>query len=163
MIVTQIVDLKNTGSKAMKVNGSVTPVEFSYAPDDRTSVDVLGIALALNDDAASDWTKFGGLNGLANGVLIEYAPDGADPVEIMTLKDNADLAVRFTRQSFGPSLISSLGAILGLGGTQCNYFGIVTFRTPLTLHGADKIAATVRDDLRALTNFNMAVVVERGV
>lgn len=161
-IITQVVDLLNGSSKSMKVNGSVTPQEFSYSPGNGT-VEILAIAVALADDAASDWTKFGALTGLTNGLLLEFVPDGSSATTLMVIKDNADMAVRFHKVSFGPSLVSALGALLGFGGTQFNFIGLLELTSPLSLTGNDAIRATVRDNLAGLVNFNMSLVVRREV
>ena len=76
--------LLNGGSEDMTVNGSSTPVEFSYTASGDSSIG--RIMLYLESSGAMDSTKFGDLTALGTGVTIV-----CNGTTIGTWKDNIDI------------------------------------------------------------------------
>lgn len=164
MRVIQKAPLLNGSSGAMEVNGSVTPRVFSYTATG--SCRVKEICVLVADDAASTWNQFGGLAALTNGVLIE-AVQGGQATTIALIQRNRELAAAFSSfQSYGSPLVSALGALLGIGGTQFVFQGSIDLKNEsefIELEDGDVIRATVQDNLTNLVAMNMAVKVVREV
>lgn len=151
--------LLNSGSKAMNVNGG-TPKTFSYSPGSG-SVALLGLSCLLKDDGSTDFTKFGAITALTNGVLIQYSIGGTTQT-LATIKDNSDVTHSFhVNQHFGNSATLSILSIVtpqGFGNSTNVFRGVLVFGTPITLTGSDAINAIVQDNLSAVDVFTMSAI-----
>jgi len=136
------------GDRSMAVNGSVTPVLFSYMPP--TGFDFLGVRLSghLIDNQALNADDFGGINGpLTNGVRI-YAtgPDGAETNDLLdntALQRNGDFDTFFTTTA----LLSSRG--MGFNWA----FPLL----PIRIRNLTSLVVSIEDDLSTLVHFEMAL------
>lgn len=138
----QVTDLlKSSGSGDMVVNGSGTPVVFTFmadATDDLVLVELRVVFTASAILWGGDFGKGGGL--LTNGILIEaFTDDNVTPVTLINLRQNEDL-LRFATQQ----------ALTEFGGLKDVVSVSYAFNGTEKLIGAsatDKIQVTVRDNL----------------
>lgn len=141
--------LKNGGSSNMAVNGSVTPVVFSYEPgaNDDSHVEVMCL-IAEFTGAAAIGNKFlaDAVGTLTNGLLIEAKADDV-VYSFGNAKRTRDL-IEFSQPQGGLNLITGTSSLIQIfffipeGLTLCK---AGTFASP------DFIKATVRDDLRSIS------------
>ena len=85
---------RNGGSPDMDVNGSGTPVEFVLEGLENERLYLSQLNLYIEDSSNFDSGNFGGISGLTNGLQI-VVDDGVLPVEILNIKDNAQIAAVF--------------------------------------------------------------------
>lgn len=144
-------NLLSAGSKAMNVNGSVTPVSFSYAPASGTTFYVEDMSYFIADNAAFTTNGFGALGALTNGLIIEFQSKGV-LYTLTNTKDNGDLSTTFSDSSFG-----QINA--GLLSTDAYLTGTKKFQQRIALDGnfGDFFRARVRDNLTGLTTLNIKV------
>lgn len=131
---------ENGGSEDLLVNGSGTPVAFTYGPSTGTvSIEEVRIVFAA-DDFDFDGSKFGPNSALTNGVLFETVIDSV-ATPIFTIFQNED----FPRIPGRPPLINNTGpkdvlvASFGFGGLL-----------KLDSATSDVIRVTVRDNLTSV-------------
>lgn len=160
-MVTVVENLVNgSSSKALNVNGSSVAVTFSYSPGNAV-VHVTGLVCLFKDEGANDFSKFGALNALTNGILIKTTRGGQDK-QLTIIKDNADMATRFPANHFGSSAVLSLLGIttpVGFGGSNNVFVGRLDFTRPLVLSNEDSISVVIRDNLSTIDLFNIVCVV----
>lgn len=153
--------LLNAGSKAMNVNGG-TPKTFSYSPGSG-AVAIAGLSCLLKDDGATDFTKFGAITALTNGILLQWSI-GGNTQTLATIKDNSDMTHAFPHnQHFGNSATLSILSIVtpqGFGNSTNVFRGVLKFDEPIILSGTDAINAIVQDNLTSIDVLNMAALVE---
>lgn len=85
----------------MAVNGSVTPVTFSYAPPAGFDFEAVRTMLYIESQTAFAPDEFGDIATLANGVQINAAGSG-----VTNWKNNVDVVIEmydFSRDAFGKS------------------------------------------------------------
>ncbi len=89
--------LLNGGSKEMgAVNGSVTPVDFTFSPAAGERFYIEYFTISIEDKGKMDPTAFGAIvGGLTNGVLISIQSKGVVH-DMANLEDNADISNIFT-------------------------------------------------------------------
>lgn len=136
------------GSKAMSVNGSVTPVDFFIQPPSGELWIVDYVTLLLIDPGTMSAAVFGSLVGaLANGLELIEKVNSVESI-YTNVQDNADLAQCF----FGGTLSGvspSGGADLGFLDTVDKVTGRMCFDGKVTLDGDDndQLILRVNDDL----------------
>ena len=138
------------GSEHMNVNGSVTPVDFSFAPTSGVwYVETITINIADNTDFSV--TGFGGLSALTNGLLVSYKTKGT-VFNAFTAKTNAHIFAGFNESPFFIASSSLLG-------TNNLFNGSVKLQQRIVLDASfgDYFKATVRDNLTGLVELVMAV------
>jgi len=136
--------LLNGSSAEMAINGGAGVI-FAWSPGPDHDIQGMALSLILEDATIYFGEKYAGIDGLANGVLIEAKAQD----EIYTLAN-----VRLTRELFqlclpgGFSLYSATPdccrASLGLEG--------LVFAKSGTYPVADYVRVTIRDDLTGLTH-----------
>lgn len=155
-----IQQLLNAGSKAMNVNGG-TPKTFTYSPGSG-AVALAGLSCLLKDDGSTDFTKFGAITALTNGVLLQWSIGGSTQT-IATLKDNSDLTHTFaSNQHFGNSATLSILSIItpqGFGNSTNVFRGVLIFDPPVILSNSDAVNAIVQDNLTSIDVLNMSAIV----
>lgn len=157
--------LTNGGSKALTVNGSITPQTFSYAPGAQGVVKITGLSILLLDGAGI-FSKFGARNALTNGVALQWTISSTTSA-LMTLKDNADICTAFPHhQHFGSGAVLSILGIVtpqGFLNTTNVFRGVLEFTKPVILDGSnsDSISAIVQDDLSSLTALQLTALWEQ--
>lgn len=158
--VVPILDsFKNAGSKSMAVNGSVTPVVFSYSPSATHVHAITELTVVLKDEGTTALTNFGALAALTNGIKIEVVQN-SNSSTIATIKDNADLASRFTFSQFGNGAVLSILGIStaqGFGNSTNVFIGSLQFPEPIVLDAtfSDMVKITVQDNLSAVDVLQM--------
>ena len=144
--------LRNGGSKAMAVNGSVTPVVFSSGPPASKKWFVYELQVLISDLKVDSRLKFGDINGGApNGVLCESFLSSTAR-EIFNLNDNSDTAVTFDYE-FSSKSDSALA------NEDALFVGNLKFQNVIVLDGdnSDVIRTTVRDNLSGLDQLRMTI------
>jgi len=144
--------LEATGAvKDQNVNGSVTPVNFDFAPATGQGYYIEQLTFSIDDGGTSPPNAYGGIaGGLTNGVQIILHVSGVD-YEIINLKNNSDILVTFSE------------SIQVAGGSFLNFSkgfaGKISFATNITLNGTngDYIRMRVRDNLTSI-DFQRAAV-----
>lgn len=82
---------KNGGSDDLTVNGSITPVEFTLEDLPAGSNFLMQrVTFLIGADAIVDLEQFGGIAGLANGVVFQANGDILDIKASATIKTNGD-------------------------------------------------------------------------
>ena len=85
--------LKDGGSEAMNVNGSVTPVNFDYNADPTNNILITSLRLVMTsgnvDFNGSNFGKGGG--ALTNGISVTAVVNGGTSITLASLKKNEDL------------------------------------------------------------------------
>jgi hypothetical protein len=140
--------LENGGSNNMKVNGSVTPVTFSYTIPADTRV-ALNRGFVVLEDGATSFVpgNFGQIStGLTNGVEISVTPSGGSPVVLENWKTNRE--VRDTMFDFDEQW-----------RTAGTYIGRWSFTKDLNQNGivlktGDAFNFKIQDDLSSLEYFS---------
>jgi hypothetical protein len=138
-------DLLNGSSRNMNVNGSVTPVVFSWSPGASYDVEGSSLNLVIEEPTISFGDSFFGVTLLTNGLLIEAKAQ--DRVyNIANFKRTREV-VQFT-SSGGFELYSATPdlakVLIGLGGIKFMKAG--TYATP------DYVRITVRDNISGLNH-----------
>lgn len=158
----KFVQLLNSSSKSMKVDGSGTAKSFSYT----TSQDgekIVALTVTLKDEGTTDLNKFGAITALTNGVLVRRTIGGTTET-IATIKDNSELSNVFSEyQHFGNSaVLSILGVVTAQGfGNSNNVFkGKLVFPKPLGLNNGDAVDMLVQDNLTNIDLLEAIVIME---
>ena len=132
--------LTNTGGSGdMIVDGSVTPVVFSYNADSTNDIGMGELRMVVTtQDFTFDGSSFGGKPALTNGILIEFISEGNN-ILFLTLKRNEDFlffpsTVGLTLNNTGPKDVLVASIVLG-GGPK------------LKAGTADAVKMTIRDNL----------------
>lgn len=123
----------STGTRSsddMRVDGSVTPVVFSVLPLVGQSGDMTRLIISIESGTAMDYTKFGSLSALTNGVVIRVKRAGGDFKNQINFKTNGE----FIEKAYDNIFQSKSGG----GG-----FGFVS---RLTYAGQSKHGVVVRVD-----------------
>lgn len=154
------VPLQLSGSSEMDVDGT-TPKVFSHTADQ--PMKLISIRITLIDEGASDFTKFGVLSTLSNGILIQTVIGGVTTT-LATLKDNGDVVGFCDDAYFGSgSVLSLLGISTPQGFLNANdiFIGNADFsgdaRVDIILNNGDIIKAIVQDNITALDAFRIYV------
>lgn len=150
--------LLSSGSKALNVNGSSVPVEFTYVATEPVALLSLGINLTDSGNAPLD--VFASLaTSLSNGLLFEVLLGGT-PHTLFNPKDNDDLIHCFPIHHFSNSNQS-------FGGSSVLFRGRTDFSPAnaphLQLLASDAIRVTVRDNLTGLTNLTVSALLAYDV
>lgn len=145
-VVYKIVNLLNGASKSMDVNGSGTPVNFSYSPGTGEVWYLESISILLTDGGTLDPDEFGSGTSLTNGVDLTVSSGGSS-FTISNMKDNMDVAQTFPNE--GIQLNGA--ALFGEDGYQ----GTLHFDTPIRLDGdsSDYIRMVINDNITAVSFF----------
>ncbi len=132
----------------MKVDGSVTPVEYSFTVATDKRIRISRAVLSLEDGNSSfnsaDFGQIGG--GLTNGVEVSITPDSGSPIVLTNWKNNRD--IRNSMPVFRPQ-----SAQMGMSGEYTGVWeiaNILSADTGLRLNDGDKFSITIQDDLTPL-------------
>jgi len=136
---------KNGGSEDMRVNGSVTPVEFQV--EDLTPVDyflLTRISFVVTVSDVLDMDNFAGIAELTNGILF-IANQGVTGHEVSTtLFDNADLILASTSIQIDQVRISGAAQVSQLHGVW-NF--PLSYGEHAPIINGNNLKLIVRDDL----------------
>lgn len=146
------------GVYSMNVNGASTPVVFRVSPlsmSNTVSWDITNVIIHIEDDAAMDDTKFGGMNALTNGIVLRKK-DGTY-VHFFNAKDNGQLIDYCTEYSYDTRAGGSGGygfrAVKKLGG-QGNQGVVIR----LAASSSDELQLIVQDNLTSLTDMHAVAI-----
>jgi hypothetical protein len=136
------IEFLENGDEDMLVDGSVTPVEFSYAPASGVVIAIESLLVVFTaDDFEFNGVSFGPNTGMTNGISFRLTVSPSSEVEIFNIKINEDFLrvpgrVPIVNNTGPKDLLSSVfsfGGLIKLNGTN-----------------GDKISAYVRDDLTSV-------------
>jgi len=146
-------------TQEINVDGSITPQIFRISPvnlQDSVEWDVVRIIFVMNDDAAMDDGRFGGIvNGLTKGLVLRTV--NGIRKNIFNIKTNGDFAahaydVEYVPATLGPNGQYGFRCRRTFGGQSKN--GVVI---RLTAKDADELQVIIQDDLTSLTKFHVIV------
>lgn len=154
----------SSASSDMAVDGSSTNVSFSICAISARDVYVRSMSVIIGDGGSPALNKFGNLSALANGVEFTYVTQD-DGTFIM--HDGIKTNLEFVRlgvdtPAVGTGTDAFLADVSG-GGTEKSYIPTIdfkeTFGLPFGLKlrkgSLDCVTFTVKDDLSALTTFDI--------
>lgn len=145
--------LKDTGgSPDMDVNGSVTPVVFSYYAGSDYDVELSSITMIIEEPAIAFGTTFWGETGLTNGLLVEVKSEDLE---------NVLCNPRYTRECLEAAEVGGFDLVTATP----DFARVVRAFPPGTIlkkagtypGDEDYIRATVRDNISGLSYFRMIV------
>lgn len=131
--------VKNGGSEDLRVDGSSTPVTFSYEADVSNNIVLVGFVFCMSATSVDlDGDSFASGNALSTGILVKTTINSGTVIELPLLKLNEDF-LRLLEHS------------LHQGGVDDNMTGTFKLggRSVLVAGSSDKIEVTVQDDLTA--------------
>lgn len=153
-------NLKNSaGASDMRVDGSVTPVEFSVSADSEVDIFITTVSFLISD-AGAELNEFGALTELTNGCDFYYSNSEGE-VNIATgLKTNFSI-IRLCSgiPSFGDASSAFRAAnVTGISEAFLPIFSFQTFGLPfgirLAAGSVQKIGFRVNDNLTDLDTFD---------
>lgn len=139
------------GSKVMNVDGDPTPVLFqAVAPVGGAPWNVERVMFSITDTTITDWSQFGGIAALSNGITMKaFDPQGQEVFDFLqteTIKSNYGF-MALAGVDVEVKDLAALDAVAvrwtiskGLGG-------------PIRLHAGMYLEIKVQDDLLALSSF----------
>jgi len=145
----------------MNVDGSVTPVVFAVSPallNQDIFWDICRMLLVINDDAAMDDGKFGGIvGGLANGLVFRVRYNG-HVKNLFTIRTNGDFRLRsfdaqYLDATLGPDGQYGFGVRRSFNGMDKNGV-VIRLRNDSE---PDSFEVLVQDDLTSLGNMRMVI------
>lgn len=139
-------------SKDLNVDGSVTPVEFEIVPPTGFIYYIHTVIITMVDSSIN-FTKFGGITALTNGIKIEIKQDGGSLTEspqspIKVNKEFYQFGYDTTLQSATEDIFVAKLLVKIDSGTIIK----------LVDSSSDLIKITVRDDLTAITDFKVVAL-----
>lgn len=143
--------LKNASSIAMNVNGSVTPVTFSWTVPTGETWYMDGLSIFFWDTGVLGVTDFGALSALTNGVDIKLIINSTT-YTLINIKTNAVLSNYFMGDSF---FVNPSGS--GFLSDQDMLVAEKKFLPNIKLNEADTVEIIIRDNLTGLSFFNAIV------
>lgn len=138
--------LKNGANRDANVDGSSTPVEFLYQPDNDVTFKAYRLMVSIFDGGAFSGDNYGGVAGpLANGIDIE-ACAGIDLLDGLPITRHADWGIHCHDYSF-----SNFGAGVELFHIRWTF---ADAGAPIYIDGSlgDTFTARVNDDLTSLSH-----------
>lgn len=152
-----------TGSNAMRVDGSVTPVDFYVSANPNYDIYIKYITVEIGDGGSPNLNSFGALTALTNGVSFLWDTTNEPEYELHEgIKTNKEF-IRIASDSagFGDGVNAFLADVSG-GGSEKSY--LPNFDTTeiyglpwglrLKKGSLDRIVFRVQDNLTGLTTFN---------
>lgn len=147
-------------SSDMTIDGASSPTQFYFSPG--TTALICELSVLLEDTGSASLSSFGSLSELSQGILIEVL-FGAQILEIMTIKSNADLC-QFFDIYCGNGSNDTLGSPSGFGGSVDWVRGVYRFEPrKIYLSGSDRLRVTIRDDLSGIGFLEMSLKLLREV
>jgi len=138
-------------STNMNVDGSVTPVIFQIDPQGTQAWDVTRVILVIEDSSSMDFSQFGSLAPLTNGVLLRVT--NGESHNLFSWKTNGDIINRCFDHSFQQNSGQNFRGFT----VRCTYGGQSKRGVTLRLLGIDSDEAQViiRDDLTGLSKVRL--------
>lgn len=142
--------LRNSGSRQMNVDGSVTPVDFTVGPGTGKKWYIAEALIAI-EDSSINFTKFGGRSALTNGILIKVTENGVE----------RDIVGEPIKRNAGFSFIA-YDSKISAASTD-----LMTVRWKISDSGtfirllkstSDIIKITVQDNLTSISEFSASLV-----
>lgn len=141
--------LTNGVTTNMAVNGSVTPVNFDFAPTtagERFTIRETSFILGTNGNVNDLTTKFADLAALTNGLDVDFLFNTVGFTRVGYVKTNYDLFRIFVSQAN----VKNIGNTTLLTGT-------IVHDPQVIFQPNDRFRVTVRDDLTGLVAMSLVV------
>jgi len=139
--------LENVGSSDMRVDGSGTPVTFTTAPPTGKIWYIHTIDVII-EDTGMNFTKFGGLTALTNGVDFKVKQNGLSEAALATVNRNGDFYIfandAFIESSTTDILVAHIRVQINTGTTM-----------KLIDSNSDSFSVVVNDNLTSLDVFQV--------
>ena len=137
-------------SKAMNVDGSVTPVIFSVKPLPLQSGDITRVIVDILDNADMDFETFGGLSALTNGIVMRINNGDGTYRNLWNFKTNGDII----RQAFDYKFETNNGGGVRSFASRMTWAGASKHGVAVRLDGAlgESLEIIVQDDLTGLSS-----------
>lgn len=145
--------LRNSGSKNMNVNGSVTPVDFRYTCPVNKVIFLYRMNILITD-AAMKIDKFGGLTELTSGIEVGFYSNQddllIDPLDGDTIKTNGDFA-------FLAGVDSTIKVGAGVDSMPIRWTFSRSVGGPIRLDVGEYIQFKIQDDILNVNSFHAIV------
>ncbi len=139
----------NGGSSNLNVNGSVTPVEFTITPPVGKTWYIHNISLVLEDNAIN-FTKFGGILALTNGVDFKVKQNGLLEELLTNIKNNGEFYTFANQVLLESSAIDILVIQVNIKTNTGTTFKLINSTS-------DNFKVVINDDLTAINKFQIVV------
>ena len=153
-------DGTSTGSNIMKVDGSVTNVDFWIPTHNDNDRYITAVSFLINDGGIL-LEKFGAVNALANGCVFEYRKEAG---EVITIHDSLTTGWDFVRMCMGYPAFGDgdscfiAGKVLGGSDGVIPVFRFIDVLPPYGLMLAagtnSRLTLRIRDDCTGVDAFN---------
>jgi hypothetical protein len=156
-IIYKSIPLANSGSPLMNVNGSVTPVYFTWSVPANETWYLENIRLFFNDVGAQDPNKFANLATLTNGLDVLIKANGTE-YTYANFKNNIEILMS-TNRNFLPTDTSGF-----LSSTDV-FIGDINLQNPIKLTNStsDLVRIKVQDNLTAIDYFYSSILVWKAL
>ena len=146
-------DIMHIHDTALNVDGSTASVIFHANPPKGVIWDITRIIFLIEDNAAMDTSKFGGIAAITNGIIVRKKNDICQ--NIFNIKSNGDFALRSYDVEYDSKAPAGLYGIR----CRCTFSGEEKRGTSMRLYGdiGDQIEVRVQDDLTDLSNFKVVI------
>jgi hypothetical protein len=157
-VIYKIAPFLNGASRNLNVNGSGTPVEFTFTPASGETWYLEALNILVRASSTPDPDEFGNVGSrLTNGMQILVKSNGTE-YEIANLQDNTDISTWFNNP----------GMSMGMGGwlnSEDSFFGTMIFNVPLLLANStgDYVKIKVRDNLSGVNHLFASYKVWRTI
>jgi hypothetical protein len=141
--------LENAGSRDLNINGSGTPVTFTVSPPSGKIWYIYTVSLLI-EDSSINFSKFGGLAALTNGLDLKVKEGGEVERLLENFKRNGDFylfANRIELQSASTDMLQMSFTVRESTGTVYQ----------LTNSLSESLKAIVNDNLTGLDRFNILI------
>lgn len=143
--------LLNSGSAIMSVDGSATPVYFTYAPASNEVAYLECILFDIQDSGTTTYDKFGAITALTNGISILIKSKGTE-YTFANFKNNETILMLFNDHG----VITPTSGFIEQSDT---YRGSVHFMQHIRLDGAqgDYIKFKINDNLTTIDHMDACI------
>jgi hypothetical protein len=150
--VVHVIDyLRNGSSRNMNINGSITPVVFTYTVPANETWYAEGLRVFMSDSGTMAIGEFGSLGSvLTNGLLIEFVISSTS-YQYANIKTNEELAISFIEG------FASVDGSSGFLNTNKLFMSCGTLDPFIRLNAGDQVKVTVQDNLSGLDQLFMAL------
>ena len=142
---------ENTGSLDLNVDGSSTPVEFLVTPNTGKIFYVYSISIVIEDNAIN-FTKFGGIIALTNGLDFKVTENGLSEVTLTNIKTNGQFYTFANNVILESATIDILVAHINIKQSTGTSIKLID-------SNSDNLKIVINDNLTSINKFQ---VIARG-
>ena len=142
---------EDSGSPDLNVDGSSTPVEFLVEPTTGKIFYVYSVSIVIEDNAIN-FTKFGGITALTNGLDFKVTENGLSEVTLTNIKTNGEFYTFANNVILESASIDILVAHINIKQSTGTSIKLID-------SNSDNLKIVINDDLTSINKFQ---VVARG-